>query len=83
MTNVGFLLFQVDNSEKLAEFCGFSSRKTLSECSCALVTRTEHSPWSTPTDEHLMSQAEQTLTDFYECTMYEFPRPTIKLPPLS
>lgn len=78
-----FLLLQVDNSENLAEFCGISTRKNqINEFSCALVTRTEHSPWA-HAQEHLMSQHEQTLTDFYECTMYEFPRPTIKLPPLS
>lgn len=79
-----FISLQVDNSETLAEFCGLSCRKgQLNELSCALVTRSEHSPWAHSNDEHLMSQAEQTLTDFYECTMYAFPRPTIKLPPLS
>lgn len=73
-------VIQVDNCERLAHFCGSSTRKgQLLEC--ALVTRSEDYSWENPTQN--LSKAEQTLTDYYECTFYDFPKPTIQLPPLS
>lgn len=73
-------VIQVDNSEKLAHFCGLTSRKG-HMLECALVTRSPDTSWDNPSQT--FSKAEQTLNDFYECTFYDFPKPTIILPPLS
>lgn len=73
-------VLQVDSSEKLANYCGASSKiKDTSHCNCAIVTRDNTLPM---TDEDIlpMSENEQFLTDFYECTLEEFPRPVIELP---
>lgn len=72
---------QVDDGQKLAELCGIeTSRKDLSpDCECALITRDVSMPLNL--DEDIpMTANEQILTDFYECTIEEFPRPIIQLP---
>lgn len=73
-------VIQVDSSEKLANYCGSSSKiKDTSHCNCAIVTRDNTLPL-TEDDMLPMSDNEQYLADFYECTLEEFPRPIIELP---
>jgi hypothetical protein len=62
----------VDSSEKLGEYCGLGSRI---ECPCAIITKDEERK-----RDPLLSPTEQELTDFYECTLEEFPRPIVELP---
>lgn len=74
-------VIQVDSSEKLANYCGVSTKikDTSQHCNCAIVTRDNTLPL-TEDDMFPMSENEQVLTDFYECTLEEFPRPIIELP---
>jgi ribosomal protein L7Ae-like RNA K-turn-binding protein len=65
-------VIQVDSSEKLGEYCGLGSRI---ECPCAIITKDEERK-----RDPLLSPTEQELTDFYECTLEEFPRPIVELP---
>lgn len=75
------LIFQVDSSEKLASYCGTSTKvKDTAHCNCAIVTRDVTLPITDDVYDIPMSQSEQFLTDFYECTLEEFPRPVIQLP---
>lgn len=76
---VNSLFFQVDSSKRLAELCGISSEKGSANCMCAIVTRGQDGPLVTDEDPPL-SAAERQLTEFYECTLEEFPRPVIQLP---
>ncbi|CAG9760267.1 unnamed protein product [Ceutorhynchus assimilis] len=70
-------VIQVDSSEKLASFCG--KAKDNCHCNCAIITRDITLP--IPKDDSMpMTDNEQFLTDFYECTLEEFPRPVIELP---
>jgi len=74
-------VIQVDSSERLAEFCGISPTKGKpAECFCAIITR---DPNNDPDEDPPLSPSEQTLTDFYECTLEEYPRPVVHLPPLA
>ncbi|XP_048518198.1 uncharacterized protein LOC109534077 isoform X2 [Dendroctonus ponderosae] len=73
-------VIQVDSSEKLANYCGVAtSAKDASHCNCAIITRDITLPI---TDDYVlpMTDNEQFLTAFYECTLEECPRPIIKLP---
>ncbi|XP_044264546.1 uncharacterized protein LOC123011253 [Tribolium madens] len=65
-------VIQVDSSEKLAQYCGLGSRM---ECPCAVITKDMEGRQDPP-----LSPSEQELTDFYECTIEEFPRPVLELP---
>lgn len=68
---------QVDSGKKLAELCGL--KKQMIACECAIITRDVTIPLNVDEDPPL-SENEQILTDFYECTIEEFPRPVIQLP---
>ncbi|KAK9873587.1 hypothetical protein WA026_023143 [Henosepilachna vigintioctopunctata] len=77
-------VIQVDSDQKLAELCGSEKRKSKTKCLCAIITKCPESPGET-SDESCsttgsLSPTEQILTDFYECTLEEFPRPVVKLP---
>lgn len=74
-------LFQVNNSKRLGELCGIPRDKKISplECRCAIVTSGGDNDVLTAEDPPLTPE-EQQLTDFYECTLEEFPRPVIQLP---
>ncbi|EFA06001.1 uncharacterized protein Gadd45 [Tribolium castaneum] len=65
-------VIQVDSSEKLAQYCGLGSRVG---CPCAVITKDMEAQQDPP-----LSPSEQELTDFYECTIEEFPRPVLELP---
>lgn len=70
----------VDSGKRLAELCGISSNtKDGATCACAVITRDQNIPWDENGDPPL-SPGEKTLSDFYECTIEEFPRPVIALP---
>lgn len=80
-TIIFFLLFQVDSSERLAGLCGMTpGNGRPAECFCAIITR---DPNASPNEDPPLSPSEQTLTDFYECTLEEFPRPVVRLAPVS
>ncbi|KAL1501676.1 hypothetical protein ABEB36_006963 [Hypothenemus hampei] len=74
-------VIQVDSSEKLAYYCGTSTKikDTTSHCNCAIITRDVSLP-VTEIDVIPMSDHEQFLTDFYECSLEMYPRPVIQLP---
>ncbi|XP_050297336.1 uncharacterized protein LOC126736821 [Anthonomus grandis grandis] len=72
-------VIQVDSSDKLAKFCGLSTKKDNNSCNCAIITRDVTLPISGE-DVIPLTENEQFLTDFYECTLEEFPRPVIELP---
>lgn len=72
-------VIQVDNSEKLAAYCGISKSTYQTGCICAIVTRDRSLP-STPEDEFPMSPPEQMLTNFYERSLEQSSRPVIELP---
>lgn len=75
------VLFQVNNSNRLAELCGIPRDKKISslECRCAIVISGLEKEVLAAEDPPLTPD-EQQLTDFYECTLEEFPRPVIQLP---
>ncbi|KAF2880354.1 hypothetical protein ILUMI_25817 [Ignelater luminosus] len=76
-------VIQVDSSERLAEFCGIPQMKGRSaECFCAIITRDPNNVLD-PDEDPPLSPSEQTLADFYECTLEEYPRPIVHLPPLT
>lgn len=76
-------VIQVDSSERLAEFCGIPQAKGRpTECSCAIITRDPNNSLN-PDEDPPLSPSEQTLTDFYECTLEEYPRPVVHLPSLA
>lgn len=76
-------VIQVDSSERLADLCGLSERKgRSSECFCAIIT-TDANNELNPNEDPPLSPSEQKLADFYECTLEEYPRPVIHLPPLE
>lgn len=69
-------VIQVDSAEKLATFCGMPEPQ---DFVCAIISRDMTIPCNL--DEDLpLSPGEQKLTDFYECTLEEYPRPIIQLP---
>lgn len=74
-------MFQVNSSKRLAELCGIPRDKKTSsfECRCVIVTSGVEKEVLTAEDPPLTPE-EQQLTDFYECTLEEFPRPVIQLP---
>ncbi|XP_017786139.1 PREDICTED: growth arrest and DNA damage-inducible protein GADD45 beta [Nicrophorus vespilloides] len=69
-------VIKVDSSEKLAEMCGISGQKG---CPCVLITRDLTIPWDTNYDPPLTND-EQILADFYECTLEEYPTPVVQMP---
>lgn len=70
-------MLQVDSCERLAELCGIIAESGKpAECFCAIVTS---DPSILPNTDPPLSPSEQTLTDFYECTLTEFPRPVVRL----
>lgn len=76
-------VIQVDSCERLAEFCGISDGKgRTAECFCAIITRDSTNTLD-PDEDPPLSPSEQTLADFYECTLEEYPRPIIQLPPIG
>lgn len=76
-----FIFHQVDSSEKLASYCGTSTKvKDTAHCNCAIIIRDVTLPITDDVYGIPMSDSEQFLTDFYECTLEEFPRPVIQLP---
>lgn len=57
-----------------------SARKDiLPVCECAIITRDLNIPLNMDEDPPLTAN-EQILSDFYECTIEEYPRPIIQLP---
>ncbi|KAJ8925666.1 hypothetical protein NQ315_009511 [Exocentrus adspersus] len=70
-------VIQVNNSEKLAGYCGVSQK---AGCNCAVITRCSPPTPDSPEVEIPLSPSEQILSDFYECTLEEFPQPVIELP---
>ncbi|XP_018564458.1 growth arrest and DNA damage-inducible protein GADD45 alpha [Anoplophora glabripennis] len=70
-------VIQVNSSEKLADYCGVSSK---TGCNCAIIVKDPAASPTTPDDEIPLSPTEKILADFYECTLEEFPRPVIELP---
>ncbi|KAK4885436.1 hypothetical protein RN001_001707 [Aquatica leii] len=77
-------VIQVDSGERLAELCGISESKGRgAECFCAIITRDSNTNDLTPDEDPPLSPSEQKLADFYECTLEEYPRPVVHLPPLA
>ncbi|XP_060524086.1 growth arrest and DNA damage-inducible protein GADD45 alpha [Cylas formicarius] len=73
-------VLEVDSSQKLATYCGVAKKSIDSgQCNCAIIVRDERIQLS-ENDSIPMSPTEQTLADFYECTIEESPRPVIELP---
>lgn len=71
-------VIHVDNGDKLAEFCGVQKSRP-NEYMCVIVSRDMSMTISD--DEDLpLSPNEQKLTEFYECTLEENPRPVVILP---
>lgn len=75
-------VIKVDSSEKLAELCGTTSDGGGGVgCQCAIITRDLTIPWNE--DDNYsppMNDVEQSLADFYEATLEEYPSPVVKLP---
>lgn len=76
------LLLQVDSGQKLVELCGTAQTNIKTNFPCVIITKYRDSSDTSSDDSSssTLSPIEQTLTDFYECTIQEFPRPIIELP---
>lgn len=76
------LFFQVNSGKRLAELCGIPRDKkktTAADCRCVVVTSGCEGD-VLPAEDPPLTDDERQLTDFYECTLEEFPRPVIQLP---
>ncbi|XP_044747288.1 uncharacterized protein LOC123308615 [Coccinella septempunctata] len=75
-------VIEVDSGQKLVELCGTSKTNIKSNFPCVIITkyRDRSDGSSDDSSSSTLSPIEQTLTDFYECTIQEFPRPIIELP---
>lgn len=78
-------VIQVNSSEKLAKFCGLKDKSNKGDFICAIVLTKDDNDSNDSNMDYCSNSSEltaneQILTDFYECSLEEFPRPVVELP---